>query len=124
MSRDSDVRVATLLGWTPRRTAGQNDCPWLMCPPGSSGPPETIPRFMTDWAAAGQVVEWMREQGWYIAMDWDHRGCSVWVSCESKFPAWVTGPEFPEALCRALLEAVETSDPLAFCEEPWYNVGV
>jgi len=69
-----------------------------------------LPEHSTDDAAMWQVVRCMRERGWYVAIDWDSRGCSVWISAESKFPAWVTGPEPAEAVCRAFLAAVEAQE--------------
>jgi len=115
MSREIDVRVAGAMGCKVKWDilGGRREA-FCGCPaPRGIVPHEqantyvsrVLARYSEDIAAAYQVVEWMRERGWYVAVDWDKRGCSVWVSCESKFPAWVTGPEFPEALCRAFLEA-------------------
>ena len=71
-----------------------------------------ILEYSTDWAAAGQVVEWMRERGWYVVIDWGRDFC--WVTfgrfernaAESQIPHGEA--ETPaEAICLAFLAAME-----------------
>lgn len=70
---------------------------------------EVVAHYSTDDAAMWQLVRWMRAQGWFISIEWDSRGCSVWVSAESKFPEWAHETEPAEAICLAFLAAMEAT---------------
>lgn len=59
-------QVAIILGW--ERT-DRSDYPWRS--PGRGAFHPEVPRFDREWMAAGEVLEWLADQGCYVSVGWD-----------------------------------------------------
>jgi hypothetical protein len=67
-----------------------------------------VPDYSTDWAAAGEVLEKMREKGWISNLDQDPDG--PWWAKFSRAPSCDPmnyGDTGPHAICLAALAACE-----------------
>jgi hypothetical protein len=97
-----DAQIARqVMGWRPLAWQGEN---WQW--------DENLPRFSTDWGAAGQVVNWLHRRHWYIEPVLPEGTYPVTVHLwKDVFDAVtptvdVEGVTFPHAICLAALEAV------------------
>lgn len=140
--RQIDAKVAEAMGWEWYTVVGVNvllpllgwDATKRMYPQGKHGLEDNInserfynserggptmpivSRYSTDISAAWQVVEWMRNKGWNVALRWAPAEFDGWL-CEFESQTTIAyrfgyGATESEAICLAFLEAMGIEMPV------------